>query len=801
MADEPVPIVPSDTEWRRQAGRGGSSSISKPLALLVGGLMIVGLVGLIIGLLLNVGSREWPYVVTIPIDDYNDRGIAAFTAKDAERLCQTLSDSDRDKPDENTEKGWKKILTVDQVNSKLKAIRSGILLSNWTPSQKLRKDRPFLLSIAGLGDVDANGKVFWLTSDGQIAIDEILDAMAMCPSKHKLLLLDITHARAGYDGNQFEETFSESLNRSLSERSADRERGLPCHVLISSSGRGEVSEVIPQEQMSAFGYYVVQGLKGWADLWNPTRTKNSRVVVSELAEYVAVRTNRWVVENRRRTQTVKLFPPTAAGVSRSDFDLVVNAKPTPMEEKDAEGNLTPVPIQRFERLKSGLVQAWENRPAGPPSPYDEALIRAEARFRQTGEFDAGRLPKPPSAASSADGVPRALPTLHRYASKPPPPPPMPGAAAADPMMAVTTWLDDAWASKDEPTAALDAKRNLIEILPPNAVRLAIWEWLIRKNLQSTIARDRLVVVGHRAMMTLPATDDPSIEERILGDLAAFFKTHNFLTETEKTNWPAFVERVLAWTNAMTLWLGEGHEGWDAIRDDVQQLAADWIMARELTTRRDRRDFSDMTEFNVKLQQRIDDVVRLRKTLKTRRDESAQRTKAYHLAVGTARACAEFDWPREADWRALSDGSNQAVIKRIESDLRPEKVASLIAEIKTIKAITDLTSQKFTMDEIDALLATPYVSEPNRSQLTDQRNRLADLLHERTWRTDSDEDRKGLKSEPSKLTTPWDPTVTAARRKAVKSTPPVAPKAANPNDRTVFDGLLNVVSGKSGGPAP
>lgn len=800
MADEPVPIVPSETEWRRQAGRGGASSVSKPLALLVGGLMIVGLVGLIIGLLLNVGAREWPYVVTIPIDDYNDRGIAAFTAKDAERLCQTLGD--RDKPDENTEKGWKKILTMDQVQSKLKAIRSGILLSNWSPSQKLKKDRPFILSIAGLGDVDANGHVFWLTSDGQIAIDEILDAMAMCPSRHKLLLLDITHARAEYDGNRFEETLSESLNRHLAERSADRERGLPCHVLISSSGRGEVSEVIPQEQMSAFGYYVAKGLEGWADLSNPTKTKNSRVVVSELADYVAIRTNRWVVENRRRTQTVKLFPPTATGASRSDFDLVVNAKPIPVAEKDSEGNPTPVPIQRFERLKSGLVQAWENRPAGPPSPSDEALIRAEARFRQTGEFDAGRLPKPASTGSAVDVAPRVLPTLHRYAPlKPPPPPPMPGSAAADPMQAVPAWLDDAWASKDEITAALDAKRKLTENLPTDAVRLAIWEWLIKKNQQSTIARDRLVAVGHRAMMTLPATDDPSIEERMLSDLAEFFKKYDFLIKTEKDNWPVFVERLLAWTNAITVWLGEGHEGWDAIRDDVQRLAADWITARELTSRRDRRDFSDMTAFNVKLQQRIDDVARLRKSLATRRDESTRRMKAYHLAIGTARACAEFGWPNEADWRALREGSNPAVINQIESDLRPEKVASLIAEIKTVKAITDLSNQKFTIDQIDALLATPYVVEPNRSQLTDQRNRLADLLHERTWRTDADEDRKGVKSEPSKLTTPWDPTVTAARRKSVKSTPPVAPALANPNDRTVFDGLLNAVSGKSDGPAP
>src|SRR5205823_385580 len=67
---------------------------------------------------------------------------------------------------------------------------------------------------------------------------------------------------------------------------------------------------------SVFGYYLEQGLGGWADGYNPEGIRDGRVSVHELAAFLQARVDRWAVLNRSSRQT-----PVLLGLGE-DWELV-----------------------------------------------------------------------------------------------------------------------------------------------------------------------------------------------------------------------------------------------------------------------------------------------------------------------------------------------------------------------------------------------------------------------------------------------------------------------------------------------
>lgn len=342
-----------------QPAASGGTRAKRAFGLLVAILVLTGAVAAWLFLL---GPAQRPDLDTFAITEYTDPHVPveALARKDSEALL-TLAFRHQENPFDCQERA--------------------LFLAKLHDLGKQPKQQTLVVHVAARALANQNG-VFILPADASvddqhswIPVSDVLDAVAAgCPARHKLLLLDLMQPTADARLGQLVDDIATRVEPLLKEAV----RNDPRLWIIAACSPGQVALVSEDMRQSVFGFYTVEGMRGWADGYNPQKKRNRRVSVSELAGFVRGRVARWARRNRNADQT----PLVVAG--KDDFDLVVLSE---RELRPTEENASVDPYPE------GLAADWKlcdearlPEKAGLVSPrlvrrLEASLVRAEKRWR------------------------------------------------------------------------------------------------------------------------------------------------------------------------------------------------------------------------------------------------------------------------------------------------------------------------------------------------------------------------------------------------------------------------------------
>jgi hypothetical protein len=164
---------------------------------------------------------------------------------------------------------------------------------------------------------DGSGTLFILPGDASIddpntwiRFHDVLEGLKACPSKRKLLVLDVARPiadpRLGVLANDVAARIPEALNKVED----------PDRLVLCSCSPGQVSLTSEDVGLSVFGYYFELALSGWADGYNAENRRDGRVSAREVGDFVRLHVDRWAARNRKAQQMPALY-------GKGDFDLAV----------------------------------------------------------------------------------------------------------------------------------------------------------------------------------------------------------------------------------------------------------------------------------------------------------------------------------------------------------------------------------------------------------------------------------------------------------------------------------------------
>jgi hypothetical protein len=381
-------------------------------ALLVAASMLA-LAGVLAAFFLYPRAAPRPYFVAIVIDQYRETDrhgnlrfpVSAWSAQDREALGAL---------------GWAGHGTfTSQLHD--------LLLRELTSLRESRSaDQPLVLYLSAYATTRDDGVVCLLPADARLddpttwlPFRDILDLIQACPSRHKLLLLDVmkplTDARAGLLSTEVAEPLRPLLE-GLKE-----EKGL--HVLCACSP-GQVSLASEELGHSAFVYYLLEGLAGKADGQLEGKKPDGLVSVKELAAYVRRQVQTWAWLTQAASQTPVLYGP------ENDFSLTLVEKDRLVEPDPLEKEYPKFLSKGWERRDAWRSDVLRPVPADLLCQMDATLLRAEERWRggvEAGEVEralAERLTtlerhRQRQSGTVSTTAPRSLAEALRQGAKPP----------------------------------------------------------------------------------------------------------------------------------------------------------------------------------------------------------------------------------------------------------------------------------------------------------------------------------------------------------------------------------------------
>jgi hypothetical protein len=370
--DAPKPDAPKPSRphlWRQSTDTpaGGPPADGAPgkrkKAYVVFGLLLA-LVGAIAAWLFYLSPVPLPAFFGAWIDQYEDPDIPAnaWAAEDRTAL-EGLH--------------WRRINVF--TSQKLRLLRQVL--------GDLRKqgDAPVVLFLSAYAVARPNGDVYLLPADASVQeeptwlpLPDVLRYLGACPSRHKLLILDLmrpfAEPRLGLLGDDVA-----TPTQALLEAAT---RADPHLYVLWACGPGQHSQISEALGHSAFAFYLQQGLLGAADGY-ATGSRDGRVSFRELARFVQARVDRWSALTGRPRQTPGFLGKGA------DFPLVAIADDRPAAPQ------RPVPTD-----PKWLLDAWQTRdvwwkeatarvPPGLLRELEDALLRAERQLEAGAE--AGRV--------------------------------------------------------------------------------------------------------------------------------------------------------------------------------------------------------------------------------------------------------------------------------------------------------------------------------------------------------------------------------------------------------------------------
>jgi hypothetical protein len=364
--------------------------------------------GAVAGLWFWVQPPVPPLLVTVPVSEYKDLAWPAnpWAEQDSD-LLRSCFQEQNDKAFDYQE--------LERFRDLLKSLRG-------------KTGRPVVLHLTALATVHG-GRVYLLPADAAPAapdtwlpFEDVLQALASCPAKHKLLLLDVAHPLA----DPFYGPLADDVATRLHERLA---RGDLSALVFCSCSPSEFSLPLDEERSSVFAHYLADGLRGAADGSNQAGERDGQVSARELAAFVTARVGRWADRARGARQTPRLYGDAP------DFTLSSPPLPTPddaaappaaypgwllagWQRRDgwrADGSFRAAPAA-FGHLEAALLRAERAWEAGLHERA-EARLAGELAARQA-QLDPARPdrlipPLPPRSLAAARAGQPDLPELRK----------------------------------------------------------------------------------------------------------------------------------------------------------------------------------------------------------------------------------------------------------------------------------------------------------------------------------------------------------------------------------------------------
>lgn len=276
--------------------------------------------------------------------------------------------------------------------------------ADWQPAEKLAEMKEGVLllvfSVHGVSDGPRNyflrdGGSPWDLKAQHLDLEEVLTVLEGVPhKKKKVLVLDVVHNLSHWPTGQIHNDFVRNL-----KRLNDRIKSIPNLVVLCSTDVDQRSWQSPEWGRSVYLHYLLEGLKGSADL-----NKHGEITALELHEFLTSRTKRWVFDNRATLQTPILLPDGDDGKNRASEVTLAPAVGYREPEKPAVVAFKP----------DGLKDTWDKWYAlrnSQPAPwaysphlwklYSQAVLRYEELLLVGSSFAA-------SARSEADKYHDAL---------------------------------------------------------------------------------------------------------------------------------------------------------------------------------------------------------------------------------------------------------------------------------------------------------------------------------------------------------------------------------------------------------
>ncbi len=361
MPDEPSSSPkPQDRRWRpgqQQPPAKGRPRSAKRRQITAAAVVMLALAGAVIALLFLIRPAQTPYFLTIPITEYKARQYPPnpLARQDSNALERHFLQDRRNNAFQSQERH-----EVLKELQNLQTRKEAAVVVHLRALALSRGSDVFLLP----GDARPDDPATWLK------FVEVLQLIRQCPARHKLLILDIMQPlldpRLGVLTSDVAEK-AEAIIQSGDDQDL---------LVLCACSPGQVSLVSEEVNLSVFGYYLDQGLRGHADGYGPEGKQDGRVTVKELAAFVEKHVDRWAARNRATRQTPVLLGKGA------DFGLVVfdraRIEPTPevAEAKpypawlstgwklrdqwlaDESYSTAPQAIRRLEALQLHAEQRW-----------------------------------------------------------------------------------------------------------------------------------------------------------------------------------------------------------------------------------------------------------------------------------------------------------------------------------------------------------------------------------------------------------------------------------------------------------
>lgn len=644
---------------------GGPAPVGRGKALFVGLLLIVAIAGILLGILLVPAQPVNAYLVSLPFSIYEDTSLppVAYARQDAELLVDTLP--------KNAENAYN-AGELEPLRNKLKAIAEGKirLEPGESNAKKLEDGQPFIFHVVGHAALaDDAVHILPLKADPDdpktwLPLADLVKALADCPTKKKLLLLDLSRPRT----NAFLGPLADEVTPKLHEWLAKKRAELPCPVIVSCSP-GEESLVIPQVGASAFAFYLAEGLRGAADGYG-TAAPDKKVKVRELAEFVRVRIARWARQNRDLPQLAKIYEPA----DFQDFDLMLDVPAPILEDPEPQKRpFTKIGVSEGWTARGDLSAEAVRRSAPVLARWAATSIRAEQVYAAN--------PADPRVADAARAAAAWWEEVRRAASPPdvlvyrslanvavPPPPTLPAGSPPmpDPVAVFRAALDrHARAALPETGTKIDdgelakAKGDFemsSGALEPAIAAKLVWVWLLDRFPENAQPRARdLAFAGNAITYVLRNEAELAVEATALKRVTALEGP-----PFERPEARATILKFLRLEAAAAKALKRGSAGFLWVRPfadsaDEAKLAAEGLLFRA-TTRAEVESADKAIDAARALYEDVDDRLG---TLAAARDAVED---ALAAMAGTALSQSEFDWPisndREAatfkDWTDLAN---------------------------------------------------------------------------------------------------------------------------------------------------
>ncbi|MCI0457971.1 MAG: caspase family protein [Gemmataceae bacterium] len=300
---------PKDPLWRkgdRGPGAPGEPRASNRRQLYVALALLLALLGATAAWIFYPRRLQPPKFIGVWIDQYNDVRIPpnAFAANDRKAF------SDLGLKDAGAFTSQERGLFRDMA-------------------QQLRKHpagEALIVLLSAHVITRPNGKVFVLPGDARledettwVPLEEVLDYLRECPSRRKLLILDLMQPFTAPRFGVLADDVPARVRATLDANAAQD----PDLLTLMACAPGQHSLASPELGHTAFVYYLREGLRGRADGYGKRGNPDGRISVRELAAFVTARVDRWAQQTRGTRQT-----PQLAG-SVEDFDLIAIATTTP----------------------------------------------------------------------------------------------------------------------------------------------------------------------------------------------------------------------------------------------------------------------------------------------------------------------------------------------------------------------------------------------------------------------------------------------------------------------------------------